>query len=384
MLQRIGLNRNLSILSATIFANLFARFTYYALLPLHLRALGANELQVGGVFTALVLSRNLFGIVGGTLGDRVGRRVMIAGATFAMGPFFVFAGLSQDWFITSLMLVAVETCAALQWPPLMALITESSEEKRVARSFAITESAVLLGLMLGPLAGAVLIQSFSIPMLMMFNGVVLMLNGVARYVGLREASTGRAGRVAPRLRTVIDANVKWYIVAGILVVAAFGIVFGPFFAILARDAWGNSQAEINLLWSAGSFVSLAGILLGRLSDHWGAKRVFIISALGFGVTTIAWGVAPTWLWGLVPLLLSFLFSEAMFMAQQTLQAAITTPETRASVIGVIVTATGLVGGLGPTFGAWLVTLGGNAMPFIAAGLMGLLAMLLVLPIRLKT
>ncbi len=95
MLKRIGLNRNLSIISATIFTNLLARYTWYALLPLHLRSLGANELEIGGVFTTFMFARNLLGIVGGALGDRFGRRTMIALSTFAMGPFFILAAFAD-------------------------------------------------------------------------------------------------------------------------------------------------------------------------------------------------------------------------------------------------------------------------------------------------
>ncbi len=383
MFKRIGLNRNLAIISITIFTNLFARYTYYALLPLHLRALGATDLEIGISFTAMNLAHNLLSIVGGALADRYGRKVLIAIATFAMGPFFVLAGSSSDWLAVAAMLAGVEIFGALQWPPLSAFIAESSDPDRVARSYSFTESAVLLGLILGPIAGATLINAFSIPTLMIFNGIVLMLNGVARALGLREPTRHSIGSALPKLRAAIDVNVAWFIAVGILVVTSFGIVYGPFFAILARDAWHNDDATINLLWSAGSIASLVGILLGRLSDHWGGKRVFVISAVGFGLTTIVWGIAPTWEWGLVPLLGSFFFSEAMFMAQQTIQAAITFPETRSSVIGVISTITGLVGASGPTLGARLTTMGGNPMPFIAAGVMGLLTAGAVIPIRAR-
>jgi MFS family permease len=83
-------------------------------------------------------------------------------------------------------------------------------------------------------------------------------------------------------------------------------------------------------------------------------------------------------------LIAFAFSEGLFIALMALQAEITTPETRSSVIGIITTMTGLIGGLGPTFGAWLITLGGNPLPFIAAGAMGLLAIVAVTPIRVST
>lgn len=383
MLQRIGLNRNLAVIGATIFLNLFARFAYYALLPLHLRSLGANDLQVGAVFTALTLARNVFGVFGGALGDRVGRRVTIATATFAMGPFLVLAGLSHDWLTASLMLILVETCGAFQYPPLNALITESATDNQVARAFSISESAVLTGFIVGPLAGAIALEYVNIPTLMMFNGVVLMLNGLTRGIGLREPARQRTTGAIPKLRAAIDTNVRWYMLSNVLVVASFAIVFGPFYAIFLRDVWRNSEAEINLLWSIGSFISLGGIVLGRLSDHWGSKRVFVFSAIVYGTTTMWWGIMPTWQIGIVPLLLAFLFSEAMYMSQQTLQASITSPETRASVVGMIFSTAGLIGGLGPTFGAWLATVGGLPLTFITAGGFGLLAMVLVLPIQIR-
>ena len=383
MLQRIGLNRNLAIISITILTNLCARYTYYALMPLHLRSLGANDLEVGAAFTAMAFAHNVLGVVGGALGDRFGRKTLIVLATIMMGPFLILAGLAHDWFTVAAMLVAMEACSAFQWPPLSAFITEASGEDRVAHSFSFTESAVLLGLITGPIVGAGVINVLSIPMLLMINGIVLIINGIVRAIGLRETTTRRATSAIPKLRAALDANVVWFIMLGTLTVASFGIVFGPFFAILARDAWRNSDAEINVLWAIGSFASLLGIPLGRQSDQWGGKRVFILAGIGFGVTTIVWGIAPTWEWGLVPLLLAFFFSEAMFMAQQTLQAGITSPETRASIIGIIFTTTGVIGSSGATLGAWLITLGGNAMPFIAAGGMGLLAILAALPIKLK-
>jgi MFS family permease len=217
--------------------------------------------------------------------------------------------------------------------------------------------------------------------LILVNGFVVMGNGILRGWGLRDSVVQRVGSVAPKLHTAIDVNVRWFMVVAALVVGSFAIVYGPYFAILARDAWHNSDAEINWLWSAGCVASLVGILFGRLADHWGGKRVLLISAFLYGVSTIAWGIAPTWVWGFVPMMVSFAFSESLFMAQQTVQAEITTPATRASVIGVISTAAGFVGGLCPTMAAWSIILGGNPMPFVAAGVMGLLVMLAIAPVR---
>jgi len=384
MLKRLGLNRNLAVLSGTLFANLFARFMWYPLLPLHLRALGANEWEIGVSFTLIGIAQTLFAVFGGALADRYGRKTLIAAPTFLMGPLYAVAAITNNWAVVVAMLVGAFAIGALQWPAFSALIAESSEEERVARAYSFTESAVLIGAIAGPLTGAALLATFDIPAMILLNGGMLMVTAALRLWGLRESTHRAVGSALPKLRVAIDANVRWFIAAGACITVAFTISFGPYFAILARDAWRNTEAEINLLYAAGNVAALLGIVLGRSSDRWGARRVLMLGALGYGIGAIAWGIAPTWQWGLVPLLIAFCFSEAMYIAEQTLQADITTRETRSSVIGVITTTTGFIGGLGPTLGAWLITLGGNPLPFVAAGALGLLAIAAVLPIRRRT
>ena len=384
MFQRIGLNRNLAVICVTIFGNVFAKFLWYSLLPLHLRALGANDWEIGVSFTLLFMAQTLVAIVGGTLADRYGRRNLIALPTIASAPLYFIAALTHNWLVVVAMIIVSNILSALQSPAMNALVMESTETNQVARAFSFTESAVLTALVIGPTVGAGLLGVLDIPTMMFASGVMLFLTGVIRWIGLRDSARRQVGMGLPKLRAAIDVNVRWFIIIGACVSGSFAIVFGPYFAILARDAWHNSEAEINLLWAAGSFASLVGILLGRLSDRWGARRVFGLSALGFGVGAIVWGIAPSWQIGLIPMLIAFTFSEGMFIAYMALQAKITTPESRSSVIGIITTLTGLIGGLGPTLGAWLIALGGNALPFIAAGAMGLLAIGATLPIRARS
>lgn len=377
MLKRSGLNRNLAVLSVTIFVNLFLRFMWYPLLPLHLRALGANEWEIGVSFTLIGIAQTLFSIFGGALADRYGRKWIIALPTFLMGPLYVAAALTTSWSVVVGMLASAFALGALLWPAFVALVAESAEEERVARAYSFTEAAVLTGAIAGPVVGAGLLAVLDIPTMILWSGIGLILTALLRVWGLREPSRRKVGSALPKLRAAIVTNVRWFIAMGSCITIAFSMSFGPYFAILARDAWRNSEPEINLLFAAGNVAALIGIVLGRLSDRWGARRVLMFAALGYGIGTIVWGLAPTWQGGLLPLLIAFGFSEAMIIAQQTLQAEITSPETRSPVIGIIATTTGFVGGLGPTLGAWLITLGGNSMPFVAAGATGLIAMIAV-------
>ncbi len=93
----------------------------------------------------------------------------------------------------------------------------------------------------------------------------------------------------------------------------------------------------------------------------------------FTFSVVGWGISPTWQIGLAPLLIAFFFSEGAFIALQTIQVQLTTRESRTSVMGIIATISGIIGGLGPALGAWLSVWGGNSAPFIACAVMSVIA-----------
>ncbi len=379
-MDRFGLNHNLSVMCGTIFTNVFFNNTWWPLLPLYYRQLGANDWEIGLAFTCTTMARMIFAMVGGTLADRYGRKKLLVLPALAAAPLYLAAAGAGSWSTLLVMLTVANALLALTGPAFSALIAESSSEDHLAQSYSLTEFAVLAGVIVGPIAGAALVGPVGIPALVGLNAIMLTAGTLAR-LGLKETRTRTTEKARTTLRTALDTNVRWYMVLNMFVMVAFSIPFGPYFAILARDAWHNSEPEINLLFAAGNTASMAGILLGRLSDRWGARRVFVLGMLGFGISAMAWGLAPQWQWGLVPLLIAFGLSEAAFIATQKVQVEITSRETRSSVFGIITTVTGVFGGLGPSFGAWLIAVGGNPLPFIAAGAMGLLAIVAIVPIQ---
>lgn len=373
MLTRLDLNRNLAVMSATILVNVFFIFTWNPLLPLHLRALGASDSEIGISFTLIGIARTLFAVVGGALADRFGRKRLLTIPHYASAVLYLVAGAMTDWAALVTILVATNALNALLNPAFNAIIAESAPEDRVARAYSMTEIGVLGGLIIGPVVGAALIASFSIPVLMSLYGVILFFTTTARALGIRESARPEHARPAPKIRAALDARVWWFVAANSMIAMAFGICFGPYFTILARDAWQNSESEINLLFALGNVASLAGVWFGRRADRWGARRVLMLGMLVFTFSVAGWGLAPTWQIGAAPLLIAFFFSEGAFIALQTIQVQLTTRETRTSVMGVIATVSGIIGGLGPALGAWLAAWGGNAMPFIACSVMSVIA-----------
>ncbi len=373
MLSKIQLNRNLTVMSATILVNVFVTFTWNPLLPLHLRALGASNSEIGVSFTLMTMARTLFAVVGGALADRFGRRLLLTLPHYASAVLYLLAGVTDNWAALVAILVSTNALNALLNPAFNAIIAESVSEDRVARAYSATEIAVLGGLILGPVVGAGLVAFVSIPTLIILYGITLFFTTTVRFIGITEPARSMQARSAPKVRAALDAHVWWFTAAYSMVAMAFGICFGPFFAILARDAWQSSESEINLLFALGNVASLFGVAFGHRADRWGAWRILLVGMGIFTVSVVGWGISPTWQIGLAPLLIAFFFSEGAFIALQTIQVQLTTRESRTSVMGIIATISGIIGGLGPALGAWLSVWGGNSAPFIACAVMSVIA-----------
>lgn len=125
---------------------------------------------------------------------------------------------------------------------------------------------------------------------------------------------------------------------------------------------------------------IAAPILGELSDLYGRKKLL---AIGVGVLAIAnlvfaMGIAIT---SITVLLISRLIAGiagANFSIAQAIIADVTQPEDRAKNFGIIGSAFGLGFIFGPLLGGWLAGASGNpALPFIVAGVLGIINVLSV-------
>jgi len=184
----LALNRNVAVLSGTDFLFIGAWFSWYPILPLHLRHLGATDVQVSLAYTLMQLSFMGMQLLGGLLADRFGRKRVIVWPTFAYLPLYLLAAATHNWGLLVALLVIAHGLGAVQWPAFVASIAESVPEAQRGSAFAVFEVAAGLGVALGPAVGAAVLAVGGIPLLIGGTGLVSLGCAAVRWLWLRETT----------------------------------------------------------------------------------------------------------------------------------------------------------------------------------------------------
>lgn len=174
------------------------------------------------------------------------------------------------------------------------------------------------------------------------------------------------------LRRAFDPDLRWFLVAACLFALTYNLtLWGPFPSLHAKDTWGLSKPQINRLFAIGGLAaSAAGLLGGRLADHYGARDVLIASCLGHVLATLSWALAGTSPWGLALFVAANAGLKASIVAHDALLSQLT-PHSRGAIIGFFGTISGSIAALGPVLGACLSGTFDSAAPFWAALVSGL-------------
>jgi MFS family permease len=370
----LALNRNVAVLSGTVFLFVGAWFSWYPILPLHLRHLGATDAQVGLTYTLMQLGYQGMQLLGGLLADRFGRKRVIVWPTFAYLPLYLLAATMDHWGLLVALLVIADGLGAVQWPAFVASIAESVPEAQRGSAFAVFEVAAGLGVALGPAVGAAVLAVGGIPLLMGGTGLVAFGCAVVRWLWLQETTQRSNPPSLGDWRKLLSGRLRQFLVVASLFYLLMSVtVHGPFISLHAKDVGGLSEQGINSLIAAVGLVATVAGLAGGWMIRWlGARRVLWLGTLAHAGALLPWAYAPAALTGQSFLLVSWMGMQLSFIAYQTALSEQTDDEARGSVVGLAGTVTGLVAAAGPMLGAWLREAFGSVGPFWGVLLLSLL------------
>ena len=369
----LALERNVLVLSGTVFLILTSLFTWQLLLPLYFRELGANDAQVGLAYTLLTMAFSVMQFAGGLLADRYGRKLPIVLPTFVFVPLYALAGLAQSWVALLIILLTINSLSAIQGPAFISIMAESVPEKQRGMAFGVFEFAISVAATIGPALGAALISRWGMRTLIHSTAVIALLCASLRTMGLHETNYRPSPIELSSLKQLRLPRLRWFLLAAILLVCIYNwTLWGPFVSLHAEDALGLSKPQINNLFAVGGFACMVASLLGGHSaSRFGGRNLLVAAGLGHVVSMILWAVAGTSPSGITLFVITNMGLQMAIIAYNTLLTQVTPSDSRGTTTGLIGTVTGVIGGVAPTVGAYLRDSLGSTATFWIALLAGL-------------
>ena len=340
-------------------------------------------------FFVRMIPRVLFGIVIGTIADRISRQTMLVAGFLALAAVatalgaLVLTGRIEYWH-----LLAGGFVAGIFWssefPVRRAMIGDVVEPALVGRAIALDIGTSAFTRMLGPVLGGVLLEGIGAQAAFFLEAVAFL--GAAAVVAslrYRPPTTGRP-RSSP-LRDVADA--ARYLRASQLLMGVFAVSFVmnllafPYMTmvpVIGRETLEIDAVRIGLLTSAeGLGAVLGSALIAARAPQSSYSRIYYFGSMLFLVCVLLFSRSQIYLVSLGLLWLAGFGMTSFATMQTTLVVASAAPEMRGRALGALSLSIGSnplgalhIGAMADALGAPLATTISAAEGLVALALVG--------------
>ncbi|HBK5951264.1 TPA: multidrug efflux MFS transporter NorA [Staphylococcus pseudintermedius] len=269
-----------------LYLNIFLVFLGIGLiipvLPVYLKDLGLTGADLGVLVAVFALAQMLISPFGGTLADRLGKKLIICiGLVLFSISEFLFA-----WSHTFLLLIVSRVLggfsAGMVMPGVTGLIADLSPSKDKARNFGYMSAIISAGFILGPGIGGFLAEiSHRLPFV--FAGVLGVLAFICTLLFIQSPKRATTQGFAQFNSTELGKiNYKVFITPAILtLILAFGLsAFETLFPLYTADKMDFTPGDISIaITGGGIFGAIFQVFLFDKMIRRMSELVFIIYAL---------------------------------------------------------------------------------------------------------
>lgn len=349
--------------------------------------LGANSIGIGLTITLYALAQFIFTPVLGTISDRYGRKPVICLSLLIEAVSLVLTALSGS---LPMLLCArfIGGLGASNIGSAQAVVSDVTTASERAKGMGLIGAAIGLGFVLGPILGSVLVVFGATLPFWVAAGVAL-LNALLVLCCLPETRRVRqetSGKLRPNLLFMVWRNAMRYpaVIPFVLINLFYTIAFTAMEAIFPLFSqhtfgWGATQNGYIFTYVGIIVVIMQGGLVGRLVKHWNEQTVMLagIGALAIGLLVLAFSSQLSWL--LVSLGLVSVGDGAVSPTLSTLLSFASPLDAQGETLGLAQGVGGLGRIIGPLAAGSAYAWGGPGIPFIAGGILVVLAACVAIP-----
>ena len=308
-----------------------------------------------GAISAARMALNIMALFAGVIADRVPRHKILAAVEFLMAAFagvmlvLILTGLLETWHVFAIAVVA-GMVRVFQMPAAQAMVADTLPEERIANGAALNNLGRNIAMLLGPLAGGILFNSYGPKGAFTAIAVLYLVSGwVALYI--RSSSVpvqdGKKPEPGSVIRDVI-AGLKYVkgeqVLWGTLVLAlAFESTGWTFHTtlmpIFARDVLDSDSAGLGLLLFAFGIGAITGSAILTAFRNLRYTGKFLIGAVVmWHVSILAFAASQSFYLSMSVLFAMGIFFSATQVFMLTVLLRTTKPEFRGRIIGLRVLA----------------------------------------------
>lgn len=393
--------RNLIVLCFVQLVTMIGFSGFHPFVAFYLLDLGVETTAGAAAWLALfnsgaAISMMIASPIWGSLADRHGRRVMVIRATAAGCLFTFLMGLAQN----PGQLIAMRVVQGLFSGTVVAAITlvaTETPEEYMGRSLGAMQTAQFVGQSIGPLVGGVAADALGYRNVFFVSSSLMLCSVLTTIFMVRETKRPQPARATSARKERIGSGALVAIanrntLALVLTLAgnSFALaVLSPVLALYIRELIGDVA---NLSTVAGSVMSvtafsssLAAVVLGRLADRIGQKKILVACVMGVALVHVPQAVVthPNQL--IVLRAIQGLFMGGIMPTANALLAQSTLVSRRGGVFGFSHSAQAGGRALGPALGAAVANTWGMASTFlVTASIFGVMSLLVASFVRVRT
>jgi DHA1 family multidrug resistance protein-like MFS transporter len=346
-------------------------------IPFYLRDLGVRDEGMLRIWSGLMVTgsglvMSVAAPVWGWVADHYGRKAMVQRAMFGGAVILSLMGLARNVY-QLFGLRAVQGAITGTVAASVALVSSVTPRAFLGYSLGLMQMAVFVGGSLGPLLGGVVADRYGYRVPFLVTGALLLCGGLLVLFGARE----RFRRPTAEERASVSSRdiLRSPGVPGLLMVFLLmnlsGSFVGPIFPLFVEEVLkrpGRAASETGIILAAtGVSSAAASVLVGRMSDRLGHKKVLVLCTALAGLLCFPQGMARS-VGQLLWLRVLFGFGAGGMIPAMNAMVASTVPRDRIGrAYGFVTMASSVGWATGPALGGLAASAFGLRAPFVIMG-----------------